>query len=173
MILKAIAEICGCPAEKIAVAVDGCSIPAHALPLYNIALGYARLVTPNSVPREKATIYSAIYRAMAEYPDMVGGKARFDTVVAGSDGEPILSKAGAEAIQCFAIVNRHLGVAIKIADGARRALYPVAVEFLYKMGGRTKKEELREFHQPIITNMRGIEVGHIEPGFVIEEVEHD
>ncbi len=173
MILRAVAEICKYPEEKIGVAIDGCSSPNHALPIYNIALGFSRLVTPNAVPREKATTYSAIYRAMMEYPMMVGGTARFDTVAATSAGEPLVSKAGAEALQCFAFIDRHIGAAIKITDGARRALYPVAVEFLYKMGIRAKNEVFNDFHRPIIRNWRDIEVGHIEPGFTIEEVEHE
>jgi L-asparaginase II len=173
MILKAIAEICNYPEEKLAVSIDGCSAPNHALPLYNIALGFARLVTPNAVPREKATAYSAIYRAMMEYPMMVAGSARFDTVAATSVGEPLVSKAGAEAIQCFAFIDRHVGAAIKIADGARRALYPVAVEFLYKMGIRVKNEVFDDFHRPVTRNWRDIEVGYIEPGFTIDEVEHE
>jgi L-asparaginase II len=173
MILGAISEICGYPEEKIAVATDGCSAPIQALPLYNIALGFARLVTPMAVPKEQATSYSAIYRAMMEHPEMVGGTARFDTVVATSPGEPIVAKAGAEAIQCFAFIDRHSGAAIKITDGTPRALYPTAVEFLYKMGIRAKNNLLDEFHRPIIRNWRDLEVGHIEPGFTIEEVEHE
>jgi L-asparaginase II len=173
LILKAISEICRYPEDKLAVGIDGCSAPNYAMPLYNIALGFARLVTPNSVPREKGLIYSAIYRAMLEYPLMVGGTMRFDTVVATSPGEPIVSKAGAEAVQCFAFVDRHLGTAIKIADGGRRALYPVAVEFLYKMGVRARAEIFDDFHRPVIKNWRDLVVGHIEPAFSIEEVEHE
>jgi len=173
MIRKATSEICNCPEEKISLGIDGCSAPNFAMPLYNMALGYARLVTPNSVPKEKALVYGAIYRAMMEYPEMVGGTARFDTIIAKSPGEPLVSKAGAEAVHCFAFVDRHLGAAIKITDGARRALYPVAIEFLYKMGMRSKTALFADFHRPIVTNWRDIEVGHIEPGFQIEEVKHD
>jgi L-asparaginase II len=173
MIRKAVSEICNCPEELMGVAIDGCSAPNFSMPLYNMAMGYARLVTPNAVPREKATAYSTIHRAMMEYPEMVGGAARLDTVIAKSAGEPLISKAGAEAVHCFAMVDRHLGAAIKITDGARRALYPVAIEFLYKMGVRPKMDIFQEFHRPIVTNWRDLEVGHIEPGFVIEEIEHE
>jgi len=173
MIHKAISEICNYPVEKMAVGIDGCSAPNYQLPLLNIALGFAKLITPNAIPREKAAVYSAIFRAMMEYPEMVGGTARFDTVVAKTPGEPIVSKAGAEAVQCFAFVDRHIGAAIKITDGGRRALSPVAVEFLYKMGIRAKSDIFDKFHRPIIHNWRDIEVGHIEPGFKIEEVENE
>ncbi len=172
LITKVISEICKYPEDKIGLGIDGCSAPNHAMPLYNMAWGFARLVTPNAVPKEQAKSYSAVSRAMIEYPDMVGGTGRFDTVAAMSPGETILSKAGAEAVQCFAFPERHIGTAIKITDGFPRALYPVAIEFLYKFGVRTRTDAFNEFHRPITKNWREIEVGHIEPGFEIEEVEH-
>ncbi len=172
-IRKAISEICNYPEEKLSVGIDGCSAPNFAMPLYNMALGFARLITPNAVPKEKAKAYSAIAMAMTEHPYLVAGTGRFDTVAALSPGEQLISKAGAEAVQCFAFVNRHQGAAIKITDGGPRALYPVAVEFLYKMGMRAKSESLEEFHRPDVLNWRQIVVGRIEPGFEIMEVEKE
>lgn len=48
-ILEAIETICGFPKEKIKLSVDGCGVPVHRLPLYNVALGYARLASPESI----------------------------------------------------------------------------------------------------------------------------
>jgi L-asparaginase II len=173
IITRTISEICRYPEEKIAIGLDGCSAPNHALPLYNMALGFARLIAPNSVPKEQAKAYSAISRAMMEFPELVGGTARFDSVAAQSPGEPILSKGGAEALQCFSFIDRHLGAAIKIVDGSQRAINPVSVEFLYKLGVRARSETFNEFHRPLLKNWRNIEIGHIEPGFEIVEVEND
>jgi L-asparaginase II len=171
MIIKTISEICCYSEEKIGLGFDGCSAPAHAMPLYNTALGYAHLIAPNSVPKEKAKAYSTINLAMMNHPEMVSGTGRMDFTIATSPGEPVISKAGAEAMACFALVNRNIGVAIKITDGSDRASHPVAVEFLYKMGVRTKNEALDNFHRPKIKNWRGIEIGFIEPGFDIVEGE--
>ena len=173
LITKTIAEICVYPEDKIGIAIDGCSVPNHALPLYNMALGYARMVTPNAVPREKAQAYNTVTMAMLEHPDYVAGEGRFDTVLSGSPGEKIISKAGAEALECFSFVDRKLGAALKIIDGAKRALFPFSVEFLYKLGIRSRNEKLDEFHRPVIKNWSGLEVGRIEPGFEIGEVDHE
>jgi len=173
LIRKTVSEICRYPEENLVVAIDGCSAPNFALPLYNMALGYARLVTPNVVPKEQAKAYSAVARAMMEFPEMVAGSRRFETVLAHTQGEPLISKGGAEAMLCLSFVERHQGVAMKISDGNPRALLPVAVEFLYKMGVRTRCPELDEYHRPIIRNWRDLEVGHIEPGFELEEVGHE
>jgi L-asparaginase II len=111
--------------------------------------------------------------AMMEHPEMVAGDGRFDTVLISSPGEKLISKAGAEALECFSFVDRKLGAALKIIDGTKRALFPAAVEFLYKMGARSGPSLLDEFHRPVIKNWRGLDVGHIEPGFEIREVDHE
>jgi L-asparaginase II len=173
LITTSISEICCYPMEKIGIGIDGCSAPDHALPLYNMALGFARLVTPNVVPRGKAQAYNTITMAMMEHPEYVAGEGRFDTVLARSTGEKVISKAGAEALECFSFVDRKMGAALKIADGSKRALFPVCVEFLRKMGVHSIDKPLDEFHRPVIKNWRGIEVGRIEPGFKIGEVDHE
>lgn len=173
LIKKTVSEICCYPEDKIGTGVDGCSAPNFALPLYNMALGFARLTAPNAVPREKAQAYNTVAMAMREHPDYVGGEGRFDTVLAGTRGETIISKAGAEALECFSLIDRRMGAAVKIIDGTKRALFPVCVEFLYKLGARTRTGVLDEFHRPTIQNWRGLEVGRIEPGFEIGEVDHE
>jgi L-asparaginase II len=172
-IRKTVAEICCYPEDKIMIGIDSCSAPNQALPIYNMALGFARLVTPNAVPREKAFAYTTVSMAMMEHPEMVAGDGRFDTTLISSPGEKLISKAGAEALECFSLVDRKLGAALKIIDGTKRALFPTAVEFLYKMGVRSRTSIINEFHRPVIKNWRGLDVGHIEPGFEIREVDHE
>jgi len=173
LITEIIAEICDYPKGKITIGIDGCSAPVHALPLYNMAFGFARLVTPNAFPSGKAQAVSAVYMAMIDHPEMVGGTGRFDTVIANSEGERIVAKAGAEALECFALPERKWGAAVKIADGSKRALFPVAVELINKLGARAPSQDLAKFHRPVIKNWKKIEVGYIEPGFEMKEVEHE
>lgn len=173
IIRKTVSDICCYQEEKIEIGIDGCSVPNYALPLYNMALGFARMVTPTAVPKEKAHAYNTVTMAMLDHPDYVAGEGRFDTVMAGAPGEKVISKAGAEALECFALVDRKMGATIKIADGNKRALFPASVELLYKLGCRSKSAELDEFHRPLIYNWSGLEVGRIEPGFEIGEVYHE
>lgn len=173
LITETIAEICSYPVEKFGIGIDGCSAPAHAIPLYNMAYGYARLVAPTAFPPGKAQAISKVYMAMMDHPEMVGGEGRFDTVIAAEEGEKIISKGGAEAMECFAMPDRRWGVGIKIIDGAKRAILPVTVELMYKLGVRSRSDKLELFHRPILKNWRDIETGLIEPGFEIEEVNHE
>lgn len=172
-IRKTVAEICCYPEDKIMFGIDGCSSPNQALPIYNMALGFARLVTPNAVPRDKAFAYTTVSMAMLEHPEMVAGDGRFDTTLISSPGERLISKAAAEALECFSLVDRKLGAALKIIDGTKRALFPTTVEFLYKMGVRSRTSTIDEFHRPVIKNWQGLDVGHIEPGFEIKEVDRE
>ena len=49
-ILSVFAEMCGVETSEVQLAVDGCGVPVHALPLYRLAQGYARLSPRFSPP---------------------------------------------------------------------------------------------------------------------------
>jgi L-asparaginase len=50
-----------------------------------------------------------------------------------SDGQ-VVSKAGAEGIQCVSRIGEGIGLAIKVMDGAKRAKSAVAIALLKQMG---------------------------------------
>ncbi len=173
LIKKTIAEICSYPENDMIMGIDGCSAPNYALPLYNMALGFARLVTPSSLPGARASAVTAVSMAMMDHPEMVAGEGRFDTALISSPGEKIISKAGAEGLECFSLVDRRIGCALKIIDGTKRALFPAAIELLYMLGARKRDGVLDKFRRPVLKNWRGLEVGYIEPRFEISEVDHE
>jgi L-asparaginase II len=172
-ITEIIAGLCVYPADKIIIGIDGCSAPVHALPLYNMAYGFARFVTPNTVKPGKAKALSTVSMAMMDHPEMVGGTNRFDTVLSGTPSEKIIAKVGAEALECFALTDHHWGCAVKVTDGSKRAIFPVTVELLHKLGVRKRDNELDRFHKPVIKNWRKLEVGRIEPDFEITGVDDE
>jgi len=170
-ICEAIANICDYPKEKISIGIDGCSAPVHAMPLYNMALGFARFVTPHSVPRDKAKVYSTIYQAMIAHPDMVAGEKRFDTELMTACQEKLAVKGGAEGLQCIGFLERGWGMAAKINDGSKRAVAPFSLEILKQLGVVTSSEleKLKPFYSEIIYNWTKKEVGVIRPEFEIEK----
>ena len=168
LITAAIAKVCQYPEDKIGIGVDGCSAPVHALPIYNMALGFARLVSPPTDIGETAKACRQVTDAVLKHPEMVGGTARFDTVVMQSPGQPLIAKAGAEGLECLA-VQTGIGAAIKIHDGARRAIYPAATQLICCLGWREIEGEMQSFYRSKITNWRGMEVGFIESEFELEE----
>jgi L-asparaginase II len=77
-ILTTFAEMCQYERGKIELGVDGCSAPNFALPLYNTALGLARLCDPRALSDERASACRKITTAMTTHPEMVSSYGEFD-----------------------------------------------------------------------------------------------
>jgi L-asparaginase II len=142
------------------VAGDGCGVPVFALPLENLALGFARLAAGGAedFPEDLLEAVSRIREAMREYPGMVAGTGRFDTKL--MKGTDLIAKSGAEGIFAAASpVEPSWGLALKISDGASRAVAPAVLASLAERGVRVS-EELR---RPTVTDLHGEQVGEITP----------
>lgn len=172
MILKAVADICHYPMEKIGRGIDGCGAPVFAMPLKNMAWGMAQLLSPNTVPKEIAKVYSTISLAMREHPEMVSGEGRFDYQLNKASNGRVLSKSGAEGVQIFGIPEERYGGVVKIEDGARRAVYPATLEFLYQTESLDDRgmEELKEIAVPDILNHKRKSVGKIRCRFEVKKI---
>lgn len=171
-ILQAVAEACRYPAVEIGVAIDGCSAPNFALPLRHMARGYANFVTAHGSTPASSRVYQTLRQAMLEHPLMVSGVGRFDYALMQAGRGQVLSKAGAEALECAALVDRGWGLAVKIADGSQRAVAPVVIEVLSQLGVPLDMSvpKLAEFARPVIKNYRGRVVGQIAPIFKLQAV---
>lgn len=97
--------------------VDGCSIPTYAVPLFNLALGFARAGTGHGLAPDLAQAASRLRQAIAAQPFMVAGTGRFDTTVMQRLGARLCCKIGAEGVYCASVPERGWGVALKMDDG--------------------------------------------------------
>lgn len=167
-ILKAIAEICDYPEEKIAMSVDGCGVPVHRMPIENVAFGFARLANPEGTSHEKAL--RIIRDAMMAYPEMVGGTKRFDTDLMKAYDGNVVTKGGAEGIQCIGIVDQGLGIMIKVEDGNDRARSAAGMEALKQLGVGNDAiyAKLAEHVEPAVKNVREDRIGKIEADFKLK-----
>jgi len=128
LILERIADLLHMPAAEFIGVHDDCGAPTYLLQLRQMASLYAQLASGNSLDMER------IIRAMTQHPSMVSGRGEFDTeLMCLAEGE-LLSKSGAEGIQCVARVGQGLGLAIKVMDGSKRAKYAVAIHLLKQLG---------------------------------------
>ncbi|MEG6586151.1 asparaginase [Dendrosporobacter sp. 1207_IL3150] len=154
--------------EKLEIGIDGCGVPVFYLPIYNMALAYARLVKPESGNwGEDEEAITTIRNAMLEYPQVVAGTGRIDTVLMNLTKGRILAKVGAEAVYCLASVPDGIGITFKIEDGGHRAINPVIIGILKKLDLITTAEydELIAKFPPILKNHRGDIIGTIETTF--------
>jgi L-asparaginase II len=118
--------------RDVAVGVDGCGVPVHALPLRAVATMYARLSDP-ARPGELAPSLERVLAGMRAHPYLVGGRDRDDTAVMQAAGG-IVAKEGAEALDCAVVPAAGIGVAVKVADGGYRAAGPALVRVLDLLG---------------------------------------
>lgn len=142
-ILQAFAEMCGIPAGKVELGIDGCSAPNFAIPLYNAAYGFARLCDPFALEPKRAAACRVITSAMMAHPQMVAGPDRFDTLLMQAAAGKIAAKGGAEGCQAVGVLpgvlspdSPGIGIAIKISDGDTndRARTGVALSILKTLG---------------------------------------
>jgi L-asparaginase len=131
LILNKTAELLKIPPAEIIIARDDCGAPTYLLQLHQMATLYAQLASGESLDLER------IVRAMTQHPDLIAGNGEFDTEVMRLTQGEIVSKAGAEGIQCLARVREGMGLAIKIVDGAKRAKYATAIHLMEQMGWLT------------------------------------
>ncbi len=179
-ILQAFSEMCGLPATQVELGIDGCSAPNFAVPLYNAALGYARVCDPFEQSKERAAACRTISTAMSSNPDMVGGPGRFDTALMQVGAGRILSKGGAEGFQSVGLMpgvlspdSPGIGIAIKISDGdpTDRARNAVALAILEALGALNGEElgQLAKFGPTIeLENYRKLKVGTSRVSFEMQ-----
>lgn len=128
LILGRIAELLGMPSDEFICAHDDCGAPTYFMQLSQMAVLFAMLSSGNNLDMER------IVRAMTSHPDMVGGPGSFDTTLMNLTNGALVSKSGAEGIQCIGKVGEGLGVSIKVIDGAKRAKYATAIFTLRQLG---------------------------------------
>lgn len=158
--LGTVAAWTGVPRESIGCAIDGCGVVVFSLPLEGMAGSYARLARDAAAGAE---IPARIVSAMRNRPFLVGGTDRFDTILIEESGGQVLSKIGAEGVHTAAVLDRGIGVALKVEDGATRAQYPALLALLQSLGALPDPlpPRLAELAQPRLRNTRGEVVGDI------------
>lgn len=155
-----------------ACGTDGCSIPTWAIAPVALARAFARFGTGRGLGASRARAARRIREAVAANPLMVGGEGRFDTAVMARLGERLFCKIGAEGMYCAALPEQGLGVAIKIDDGAARAVEVAmgAIARRFLALSAQDEEALAPQFSPQIVNWNGIRTGEIracieaEPG---------
>jgi L-asparaginase II len=159
-IRRDVARAVGLAADDLKAGTDGCSAPNYAMPLANLARGYARLAS-GAADAEFGESFAQLADAMTAHPDLVSGTARSDLAFMRAGRGDWVVKAGADGVQAFASRSRGQGFAIKIADGNKVAVIAATVAVLDQLGwlDARQREELRPWRSEAIANLRGTQVG--------------
>ena len=110
---------------------------------------------------------------MLAHPLLVSGERRLDYDLSLAFPGRVLVKGGAEALLLLAFPEPALGIAIKVGDGAARALGPILVETLKQLGlvdDIAKFPSLARYELPAVTNARKLKTGEIRAQFQLQTV---
>ncbi len=146
--------------EEIFRGTDGCSAPVFYLEMIQMARMFAQLGA------QKHPLLKKSFAVMRAEPYMIGGGKRFDTDLMLNSA--VAGKVGGEGIHCVAVpatnTGKAMGIAVKIADGNFRALYPVVISLLKKLGALNENQiqSLSYYAHTPLRNHRKKEIGFIQ-----------
>lgn len=155
-----VAQAVGLQQHEMPMGIDGCSAPNFAMPLANLARGFARLGSGTRDARFGES-FAALADAMTTHPDLVSGTGRSDLAFMKAGRGDWVTKVGADGVQVVASRRRGQALALKISDGSKPALYAATVEALDQLGwlDSAQEEELRPWRWETIASAKGAPVG--------------
>ncbi len=148
---RRVSELLGISQDNLIAARDDCGAPTLRLELSQMAYLYALLSGSEHNELEQ------ISRAMRRQPTLLAGQGKFDTELIERGHGQIISKSGAEGIQCLSKVGQGLGIAIKVEDGSKRAKYAVALHLLKQLEWITPSS-LQELEEQVLKIKPGLEL---------------
>ena len=123
-VLDEVAAVADVDAGDIPVGLDGCGVPTFGLTLERMANAFSRL--------ERLDGGAAAVQAMRNHPELIRGPGSADTeLMRALPGWA--AKGGAEGLLCAASPDG-LAIALKVEDGATRAVRSAAGAFLERVG---------------------------------------
>jgi L-asparaginase II len=162
-IMQCITRWTGLAAGEFVLAVDGCTVVCHGLPVTAMARAYANLAAaPTSA-------LATVRDAMLAHPGLIAGEGRICTDLMLAMPGQVIAKVGAEGIHCAAIPAAGIGIALKVEDGDMRASGPALVAILRALGprlpqaARLPEGALQSTVVHPVRNTRGARVGESRP----------
>lgn len=150
-IFRRVAELLMLPQQELIAERDDCGAPTLALQLKQISLLYAHLSGSENAEFEQ------IIRSILANPDLIAGEGIFDTELIQLTHGQIISKSGAEGVQCLSRVGDGIGVAIKVEDGSKRAKQAVALHILDQLEWITQTS-LVELQEQVLLVAPGVQL---------------
>jgi L-asparaginase II len=159
--LEAFSELLGQDAARLPRGVDGCGLPALALPMATMARGAARWAAAQVATDARRTAIRRLQSAIRTHPDHLSGRgSATGKIVRASQGR-VLLKGGAEGYVVGFVPEEGLGIAVKLADGTSRAKMGVFAALLGRLGLADAAQALAEDIEGVIADSNGRPVGEV------------
>ncbi|HEX6126925.1 MAG TPA: asparaginase [Pyrinomonadaceae bacterium] len=167
-ILETMSLFAEMPSTMIEIGIDGCAAPNFALPLLAMAKSFVNLISPPArFDSDLASACRRIVAAMTNFPELIGGVERLDTLLMQAAPGRIISKVGADGVWLCAVLPcekwpNGLAIALKVEDGDDRRARPVVAVELLKQFGLLAPDDIQEISPMPLKNRRGEIVGRVE-----------
>tara|TARA_B100001250_G_C19651856_1_gene723055 strand:- start:36 stop:1010 length:975 start_codon:yes stop_codon:yes gene_type:complete len=157
-IIRRVSELLSIASDDLITEKDDCGAPTIRMQLSQMSFLYAQLTHSKNAELEQ------IIRAMISQPQLIGGEGKFDTELMQRAHGQIVSKGGAEGIQCLSRTGEGLGIAIKAEDGSKRAKHAVALSILRQLDWLTPSglEELEDQVLNVASNIKLVVNGQMK-----------
>lgn len=157
-------------ASQIKIGTDGCGVPVFAVPLYNIALSYAKLAKPASLHNnklEEAVHYNT--QSIHAHPEKINDF--YNSVYYLNEDHNFIAKDGANGVMCIGIKDAGIGIAMKLDDGLDSSLFTLIIpQVLEQLGyGGELADTIRTSMKTTVINDNGLEVGYSASDFILEK----
>ena len=93
---------------------------------------------------------------MTTHPELVSGTARSDLALMSFAPGDWVTKIGADGAQAIGVRSAGIGIAVKIADGNRDALYCAVIETLRQLGLFDKAGDTQDGVPESLARWRGL-----------------
>ena len=161
--LEAFSELLGQDAAALPRGIDGCGLPAIALPVDAMAKAAARWAAAKVATESRRTAIRRLQSAIRAYPDHLSGRdSATGKIVRATQGR-VLLKGGAEGFVVGFVPDQGIGIAVKFADGAARAKMGVFAALLGRLGLVDAADSLAEAVEGEIRDSNGNPVGSVVP----------
>lgn len=167
-IRQAVMDACCVSEQDLKIGIDGCSAPNYAMPLVNLAQGYARIACERD-GSVMSKAFEQIFQAMTAHPELVSGTDRNDAALMRAGRGDWVSKIGADGVQVVASRSLRQAFALKITDGNRIAATAATIEVMSQLGWMDKSQaaELEVWRSAKIDTIAGKTVGQRRAVFTL------
>jgi L-asparaginase II len=158
------AEVTGFAHSADHCGTDGCSIPTYAVPLKNLAQGFAKMASGKGFAPERAKAAKRLLAACMAEPWLMAGTGFADTKLIEAGKGKVFVKGGAEGVHCGAIPSLGLGIALKCDDGNARASDVMIAAVLARLMAKDEApaETYRGAAKKVLKNWNGMVVGKVK-----------
>lgn len=161
--LDELSDMLGRDARELEFGVDGCALPAAALPLQDMAIMMARYAANETGSSARRAAIAQIHDAMRAHPELISGTNYPNVHLARVTQGRVIVKTGAEGFIMAYSPQQKMAAALKIADGEQRARFPALIALLLSVGMLRADEakQLAGVAEPPVKNSAGAVVGRI------------